>query len=326
VVPPRRVLAHAGLVAAGLAGAWLLAEGVAGLLWQAPWYERLLAEQARTTQRTLRTNRLGLRGPEVALPKPPGLARVLVLGDSFTFGLGVDDDAATFPAVLERRLAEAPHPAGARVEVVNAGLPGSLTGDWVDLFERTDRTLDPDVVLAVFFLRDGTTLHTLPDVFGEVREELARRYATSLAWRFSFLYRRYRDFEDRRRFARMYTRRFEEAYFGSPEQTAEWGRAQRNLRALRDRARARGALFGLAVFPVLIDLDESHPFARISDLLVRFARENDIPVHDLLPTFLGRSAPDLWVSPLDQHPNEEAHRLAAASLLPFVQNLLEAAR
>jgi lysophospholipase L1-like esterase len=322
---PRRALAHAGLVVAGLAGAWLAAEGVAGLLWEAPWYERLLAEQAQAQERAYRTNRLGLRGPEVAVPRPPGLARVLVLGDSFTFGLGVDAAAATFPALLERKLAETARPA-ARVEVVNAGLPGSLTGDWVALFERTGRALDPDVVLAVFFLRDGTTLHTLPDVFGEVREELGRRFATSLAWRYSFLYRRYRDFEDRRRFARAYARRFEEAYFGSPEQTAEWSRAQHNLRALRDRARASGAVFGLAVFPVLIDLDESHPFAGIQELLVRFARENDIPVHDLLPAFLGRSAPDLWVSPLDQHPNEEAHALAAASLLPFVQELLAAAR
>ncbi|HEB53493.1 MAG TPA: hypothetical protein ENI87_09590, partial [bacterium] len=48
----------------------------------------------------LRTNSLGLRGPDVAVPKPPGTFRIVMLGDSVTFGWGVDDEV-TFARRLE---------------------------------------------------------------------------------------------------------------------------------------------------------------------------------------------------------------------------------
>ena len=50
-------------------------------------------------------NGFGFRGPMPRLPKPDGWARVLAVGDSTTFGLGVDDEGA-YPAQLERRLRE----------------------------------------------------------------------------------------------------------------------------------------------------------------------------------------------------------------------------
>ena len=64
-------------------------------------------------------NRLGYRGPEVALPKPPGVRRVVVLGGSTTHGCLVDDDE-TVDAHLRRGLVAA----GTSAEVVNLGFDG----------------------------------------------------------------------------------------------------------------------------------------------------------------------------------------------------------
>jgi len=44
-------------------------------------------------------NKYGLRGADFSLEKKPGVARVLFLGDSFTWGSGVEDDE-NFPALL----------------------------------------------------------------------------------------------------------------------------------------------------------------------------------------------------------------------------------
>lgn len=303
----------------------LLAEGVARQRWEAPWYQRLLTEQRGWQRPHHRLNRFGLRGPDVEVPKPPGVRRVLVLGDSFTYGLGVRNERAPFPAVLQRELNRDWPRGRGPYEVLNGGISGSLTGQWVDLLRRVGPQLEPDVVLAVFFLRDGTRDRTISDFFGVIRDEIAQRNADSALYQLSYLVRWIRDLQDRRRVARAYTETLLDAYFGSPEQTVQWDLAQRHLLMLRDMARAQGAVFGLAVFPMLVELDEGYPFRAVSDLLMEFAAARGIPAHDLLPAFLGREAADLWVSPLDQHPNEAGHAVAADSLLPFVRALLEQA-
>ena len=65
------------------------------------------------------TNSLGLRSPEVAIPKPSGTFRIVLLGDSFTFGFRAPDDEV-FARRLEARLRQE-HP-DTSIEVVNAGV------------------------------------------------------------------------------------------------------------------------------------------------------------------------------------------------------------
>lgn len=94
-------------------------------------------------------NREGLRGPEIG-PKAPGTLRVLALGDSFTFGVGAQEEE-TYPARLQQILGAR----GVRAEVLNAGAPGFGVPDEVAWFQRWGRSLQPDVVvLAVFVAND----------------------------------------------------------------------------------------------------------------------------------------------------------------------------
>ena len=63
-------------------------------------------------------NSLGLRDDEVSVPKPEGVVRILMLGDSVTFGWGVLQED-TISAQLEVLLNATP--GATRVEVVNSG-------------------------------------------------------------------------------------------------------------------------------------------------------------------------------------------------------------
>ncbi|MES1240537.1 MAG: GDSL-type esterase/lipase family protein [Acidobacteriota bacterium] len=91
------------------------------------------------------TNRAGLRGPEVG-PKPAGGLRLLAVGDSFTFGVGAEQEE-TWPARLERRMRD--------VQVLNAGAPGFGVPDEVAWYEAHGIGLRPDaVVVAVFLAND----------------------------------------------------------------------------------------------------------------------------------------------------------------------------
>jgi lysophospholipase L1-like esterase len=109
-----------------------------------PGLRGVVSNWAEFTTR-VRIDSLGIRGPEFGPPKP-GVLRVLVLGDSFTFGTGVEEDQA-FPARLAADLTRQGVPA----EGINAGIGGYGVPDEVAWFEAYGRQLHPDlIVLGIF--------------------------------------------------------------------------------------------------------------------------------------------------------------------------------
>jgi hypothetical protein len=88
------------------------------------------------------TNSLGLRGASVPTQKPPGAYRILVVGDSFAFGYGVED-WESFPARLETELRQR----RPDVEVLNAGVPGWSADTYLVYLRERGFALDPDLVI-----------------------------------------------------------------------------------------------------------------------------------------------------------------------------------
>jgi hypothetical protein len=70
-----------------------------------------------------------------------------------------------------------------------------------------------------------------------------------------------------------------------------------------------------------VGLDREYPFAPVHETIRRFCLGSGIAHHELLPVFQGRRTADFWVHPIDHHPNELAHRLAAESLVGDVLKL-----
>ncbi|MFM7143047.1 MAG: SGNH/GDSL hydrolase family protein [Alphaproteobacteria bacterium] len=295
-------------------------EVAARLAWTRPWYDRLVAEQADPEWRDkVRRNALGLRDRDYATPRPDGVERVLLLGDSFSFGSGVVDEEKIFASLLETRLSAEP---GRRVEILNASKPGSLTGDWLSMLRRVGPDFRPDVVLVVFFLHDGTRTTAGEDFFHPIRTSIAARNRDSWLYRHVYAWRWWRDVLDRRAVSDLYSRAIVQAYAGDEGQTAEWRAAQANLRTIRDEAAALGARTGLVVFPILADFGPGYPFREVCDRIEAAGVEAGLPTLDLLPAFRGEDAAALWVSPLNQHPNERGHEIAAQAILPFLRSLL----
>jgi hypothetical protein len=93
------------------------------------------------------TDALGLRGERALPPKAPGERRVLMLGDSFVWGIGVGD-AETVPAELERQL----RAGGADVRTGNAGMYGTGPREWGYTLERFRTSFAPDLAVAVMYV------------------------------------------------------------------------------------------------------------------------------------------------------------------------------
>lgn len=98
------------------------------------------------------TNSFGMRGPEIKLEKPADTIRIAFLGDSFTFGWGVEEDQI-FVRVLERLLNETIG-ANRRVEILNFGVPGYSTFQEVALYREKVAPFKPDLVVIYFVSND----------------------------------------------------------------------------------------------------------------------------------------------------------------------------
>jgi lysophospholipase L1-like esterase len=120
---------------------------------------------------TLSTDANGFRATGEVQAAP--VRRVLVVGDSTAFGVGVDD-ADTWPAQLEAIL-NAQH--GVGVEVVNAGVPGFSTFQALRMAEKWAANPRPDVVVVCAGFNDSANIPKgeLPDLQRAARNE--RDYA-----------------------------------------------------------------------------------------------------------------------------------------------------
>lgn len=95
------------------------------------------------------TNSFGMRSPQVSAHKPSGMLRVMVVGDSVTYGTSYVDQSKIFTSILGRELPSQLH---RPVEVLNAS-----AGAWAPANElgylESRGTFDADVV--IFVLNTG---------------------------------------------------------------------------------------------------------------------------------------------------------------------------
>lgn len=97
-------------------------------------------------------NDLGFRGREATLEKPPGVHRIVVLGDSVTFGWGVELEER-FTDVAEHAL-NASRKDGRTIEILNLALPGYETIQQRHVFNTAVWRLSPDAVVVCFNRND----------------------------------------------------------------------------------------------------------------------------------------------------------------------------
>lgn len=116
---------------------------------EAQWEMIPGASSVANTGATYTINSHGCRDAEYPLDKPAGSYRILALGDSFTFGMGVEQEK-TYPAQLERILNEGNH----TVEVINCAVTGYDMWQHNVALQKKARTYRPDLVTLGVFVND----------------------------------------------------------------------------------------------------------------------------------------------------------------------------
>lgn len=241
----------------------------------------------------------GLRDRDYAIPKPADVHRIMILGDSMTFGWGARQEA-TYAKVLEKTLRE-PNTAGSwPVEVVNTGVGNYNTAQQVAWFHRSGLPFQPDVVLLAFYINDAEPTpverqswlaqHSYLYVFAS-SGGVALQRKLGLAPTFFEYYRDlYRDDQP------------------------GWQACQQALVRLAATCREHSIALRMMLIPELHFPNSTYPFAEAHAQVAQVAEAEDVPVLDLQHAFEGIPPRQLWVSPGDAHPNALAHTTIANAL------------
>jgi GDSL-like Lipase/Acylhydrolase family len=256
-------------------------------------------------------NALGYRDLERVQPKPAGVRRLVCLGDSFTWGVGVLFDDA-WPQRVERTLSRTRHE---RWEAVNLAEPGMNAVEQVSRLESEGFGYQPDVVVLAWVLNDSEDEDAAEARRARDWAEAKRRkpgLVDALAAR-SALVRLVRTrvdatLENRRRISG-YLSMYADGYPG-------WEKARRALVTMGGLCRGRGVPFVVVIFPLFANpLDQHYPFAELHAKVAQAAGEAGAKVVDLLPSYRTLDWRLLVVDgTADEHPNEIAHRIAAQAI------------
>lgn len=240
-------------------------------------------------------NSMGLRDNEYALAKPDGQVRVLMLGDSLTFGWGAPVEGTTSKA-LERLLnAEG----GTQYQVINTGVGNTNTAMQTAYFLNRGHQFQPDVVVLNYFINDA-----------EKTPEKKENFLTSFSYAAVFLAGRL-DILERTYFGKADWRQYYRDLY-RPD-AAGWQATQESFARLAAFCRERGIKLMIVNYPELHEL-ESYPFVEVTDAVGRLAAAQGLPFLDLLAAVRAEAPQSLWVTPTDSHPNSKAAELFAAAI------------
>jgi len=240
----------------------------------------------------VRTNQLGLRGPQVPA-REVGELRILVLGDSITFADYVDEDE-TYPAALERRL-QAATPARV-VRVINGGGPNVGTMDEAALLADLAPELRPDVVLVGFYLNDsvgqapyperiripaGLGWSRLADRAASVwaREAHIARVRPRYVWVYEFIERGW--VADAAAYDRLVA--LAAGDWGAAWREESWAPVEAALRYMKTLGEQHGFQVAVAAFPVIVQVESRHEDDRPQRRIRALAESLGMPFVDLLP-------------------------------------------
>ena len=264
-------------------------------------------------------NSRGFRDREFT-PKPTGGKRIAFVGDSFTEAQGVVEQDSAVRLVEGRLRREEP-----ALEAWNVSVRGHDFPD-LELLVEAALELSPDVVIFAMVLNDGERGPELAARWPRVNDWIMVR-PPSPSWleRHSFFAAFVAQRVELFQTSRETTAWYQALY--SDENQAGWMRTRAALRRIQAKCRARGAALGIALWPLVVGLEEgaTYPFEAAHAQIKKGVERVGIPFVDLLPSLRGRDSASLWVHPSDLHPNERAQALVAPVLAEFAHlRLLEA--
>ena len=297
-------------------------------------------------------NSKGIRDYEYDYEKPEGTFRILVIGDSFTQGWGVELEQA-YSKRLEEMLNEGAggSNSGTRFEVINAGVPAYGTcEEWVYLAKEGVK-YNPDLVILGYYLNDvrdavkepAASICTVGDGVlraGQLEPSLAlsiRSYLGSHSHLYTLVaHTKFALIDSKKRNTRgetIETSRFKYRPEDGEELAEAWQKTEKLLLAIKDASEGSGAELAIVLIPLKEHVDDGR-FMEALELyglgedevdmtypnrrLEEFAWQNELEMLDLLPAFKEKNSGNTFYYDVDVHWRPGGHELAAEEIYSFL--------
>jgi lysophospholipase L1-like esterase len=240
----------------------------------------------------------------------PETLRVMCIGSSSTYGA---EAKTPYPLGLERLLEKD----GRSVEVINAGVRGSVGNQLVRLLRDQLGQFEPDVVTVSLFYNDAYSL-TQSD-----NEAYLQRVTATEGGRDRFIDAKFeREIANGAERYRTLSSAMDESAIAAAaaDPDSPPARFERMLRRFIDLSRERD--FRLVFIEEPVRGDEPHLWKKeFRAVMERLGREFGLPVVDPTPAMQQRGGAKLFVDPI--HPNEQGHAIVAETLLKVIEHELD---
>ena len=244
-------------------------------------------------------NSHGQRNKEVSIEKPSGITRIMMLGDSLTFGWGVSAEE-TVSAQLENLL----NKNDKRFEVINTGIGNTNTEMQVASFLDKGILFSPDIVVLNYFINDAESTP-------RPTKNILMKYSAAYVFFSLRLGSISRLFFGGKQWQEYYTDLYDENFEG-------WRRTKASISKLVEYCRLNSIKLVIVSYPELHKLDP-YPFELVNNKLGDIAINHKIPFLNLIPSLKVEREENLWVSKQDQHPNGLACKLIAPAIKEVIE-------
>jgi len=264
-------------------------------------------------------NSSGYRDDEIIEPKPENTYRILALGDSFTWGLGVKEKDS-WVEQLEKILNEnkADLFQNKDIEVINTGVGSWNTEVEYSYLKEKGMSLDPDAVILGFLVNDfraGNTNYTVDErgYLATLEEGNKRIHLQSLLYEEESrgnIFTRMIESSHAIRWAsgrRVRTEKRKLMVFNDKNSHNKTLKALENIYSETKRA---GIPFYVCIFPYVENVIPESEKTDL-DIIAQRCESLSIPFARMENAISELDASCLWVHPKDHHPNAKAHNLYA---------------
>ncbi len=273
----------------------------------------------------IKINSWGLRDYAYPFKKNENTYRILVLGDSVTFGwkLSLED---IFQKVLEKSLNK--RDSGYNYEVLNAAVPGYNLRQEVAYLESSGLKFKPNLIILGIFINDITDFNARPiRIIPQISVWSLPCHIRDIPRKSFFLQFLLLKWE---LITEKYNRNFnitalnDNADFlkGICNSTTNpyWSEFNKQIKKLALLAKTDNIKVMLLYWPDFKQFNKSKEYRQLQAILKDIANKNNFYFLDLLPCFENSSQWPLLSEkfPGDYHPNEVGHRLAAEAVYRYL--------